>query len=351
MKLAYPVLSGVAVGIFLLLANGAIGSTNELETYLDSMRYYDLQAHAVAIEMELYFGWLWDQKEQMKEAASEAILRLGGIRQEVEALETPQIGEEMERLFLRALTKLEKIYDGVASKDRDTLIREFNVFNDLYLGYELYREELWSEEAKGAALRPSPWFRTNEDRKTYDHAIDLMEKREYAEGYKTLDQLKAKCGCPTATSHFIRLNMADCRIKDFYGRREIASLEFPHKVVLEDLQAIIAEGRYSPVFYDAFLRWRTVTQSYLYGMSSLSQIPNWEYNEKRKELIDVIRDYVGEHREDMWARKQKRLLSSLPNIMRGGPMGSTNLNFWDMLYSDEGQSHSSILGKSNLQAL
>jgi len=91
---------------------------------------------------------------------------------------------------------------------------------------------------------------------------------------------------------------------------------------------------YSPVLFDAFLRWRTLTQGLEYGMSNFSKIPNWEYNKKRKRLIEIIKTYTKEHPDDIWARKQIKLLLFLPNISRGGLMGNSNLIFWGKLYLD-----------------
>ncbi|MFQ5835615.1 MAG: hypothetical protein ACE5HR_06810, partial [bacterium] len=88
------------------------------------------------------------------------------------------------------------------------------------------------------------------------------------------------------------------------------------------------------VLFDAFLRWRTLTQSLEYGMSNFSRIPNWEYNKKRKRLIEIIKTYAKEHPDDIWARKQIKLLLSLPNISRGALMGNYNLMFLADLYLD-----------------
>ena len=91
---------------------------------------------------------------------------------------------------------------------------------------------------------------------------------------------------------------------------------------------------YSQVLFDAFLRWRTLTQSLEYGMSNFSKIPNWDYNKKRKRLIEIIKTYAKEHRDDIWAGKQIKLLLFLPNISRGCFVGNYNFSFWASLYLD-----------------
>lgn len=60
-----------ALGIVRLFANSAFSWTNELESQLDSISYYNLQVDAVMTDMYLYFDWLLDEKEAMKKASGE----------------------------------------------------------------------------------------------------------------------------------------------------------------------------------------------------------------------------------------------------------------------------------------
>lgn len=64
------------LGIVPLFANSALGWTNDLQSYLDSISYYNLQVDAVITDMYPYFGWLPDEKDPMKKASDEAILPL-----------------------------------------------------------------------------------------------------------------------------------------------------------------------------------------------------------------------------------------------------------------------------------
>ena len=118
-----------------------------------------------------------------------------------------------------------------------------------------------------------------------------------------------------------------------YIKEQVENLDTP-KVCKDILEGIVNGNDYSPVLFDAFLRWRTLTQSLEYGMSNFSKIPNWDYNKKRKRLIEIIKTCAKEHRDDIWAGKQIKLLLSLPNISRDGLMGNYNLSFWASLYLD-----------------
>jgi len=71
------------------------------------------------------------------------------------------------------------------------------------------------------------------------------------------------------------------------------------------------------------------------GMSNMSDIPNLEYNLKRWQAIQTIKQHVKDNPDDVWAKAQVNLLLGLPNIGRGGPFGNYNLNHWGMLYHNQ----------------
>lgn len=328
------------LGIVFLLANSAFSWTNDLESYLDSISYYNLQVGAVTTDIYLYFGWLPDEKEAMKKASDEAVLRLEYIKEQIENLDTPKVGKDMKEIYLRALDKLQNIYNGVELKDLEEIEKEFEEFNDLFSQYskvhsKLYQDQLKKEESEKEILPPSPQFKSKPDQENYDYALELMKEKKYEKAYDILQELDQKYSVDSPTRNFILLNISDCLLKAFYGSNEqISSLENPEEKGKDILEGIVNSDDYSPVLFDAFLRWRTLTQSLEYGMSNLSKIPNWEYNKKRKKLIEITKTYAKEHPDDTWARKQIKLLLSLPNISRGGLMGNSNLSFWASLYLD-----------------
>lgn len=329
------------LGIVLLFTHSVVSWANDLETYLDSISYYDLQVGAVTTEMYLYLRWLPDEKEAMKKASDEAILRLKYIKEQVvENLDTPKIGKDMEEVYLRALDKLQNIYNGVELKDIEEIKKEFEEFNELFSQYrkvlnKLYEEESKKEESEKEILPPSPQFKSKPDKENYDYALELMEEKKYEKAYDILQGLDQKYSVDSPTRNFILLNISDCLLKAFYGSNEqISSLENPEEKGKDIFEGIVNGNDYSPVLFDAFLRWRTLTQSLEYGMSNFSKIPNWEYNKKRKRLIEIIKTYAKEHPDDIWPREQIQLLLSLPNILRGALMGNYNLMFLADLYLD-----------------
>jgi len=88
------------------------------------------------------------------------------------------------------------------------------------------------------------------------------------------------------------------------------------------------------VLFEVFYKWRTQTQSFWHGMSNMSEIPNWQYNLKRWQVIKTIKRYLKTHPDDAWANAQLGLLLSLPNIYRDGPFGNDNLSHWGKLYTN-----------------
>ena len=93
----------------------------------------------------------------------------------------------------------------------------------------------------------------------------------------------------------------------------------PEKGIILLLE-ILDSNEYSPVLFEAFRSWRLETQFFWHGMSNMSDIPNWEYNLKRWQVIKTIKKYIESNPDDVWAKAQVRLLD-LPNIHRGGHFG------------------------------
>jgi len=330
----------VTLGIIPLFTNSALGWTSDLESYLDSISYYDLQVGAVTTDMYLYLRWLPDEKEAMKKASDEAISHLKYIKEQVENLDTPTVGKEMEEVYLSALDKLQNIYHGVELKDIEEIKKEFGEFNELFSQYrkvhnKLYQDQLKKEEPEKEILPPPPQFKSKPDQENYDYALELIKENKFEKAYCLLQELDQKYSVDSPIKNFILLNLSDCLLKAFYGsNKAISSLENPEEKGKDILEDIVNGNDYSPVLFDVFLRWRTLTQSLEYGMSNFSKIPNWEYNKKRKRLIEIIKTYAKEHPDDIWPRKQIELLLFLPNISRGALMGNYNLMFLADLYLD-----------------
>lgn len=96
--------------------------------------------------------------------------------------------------------------------------------------------------------------------------------------------------------------------------------------------ARVLDHGYSPYLTEAYWKWRTTTQMYWHGVSNLSEIPIRKYRARRRKVLRVITAHLKAHPGDPAALAQGVFLQRLPDIRRGGPMGSSVLNEMGMLW-------------------
>ena len=168
------------------------------------------------------------------------------------------------------------------------------------------------------------------DREKYLKAVKLMNRKDFGRSYGLLEELQKKhAGQPAEDVLLMRISDCLTRGDDILGE-EVNS----HRQAIDLLAQILDHSRYSPVLFDSFYRWRTSDMFYNHGMSNWSGIPNWEYNDKKFALINLIHEHLKESPEDLWARHQMIALLALHNIVRGGEFGNSNMNHWAALYTD-----------------
>jgi hypothetical protein len=98
--------------------------------------------------------------------------------------------------------------------------------------------------------------------------------------------------------------------------------------------ALALEQGYSSSLAEAFCKWRAAFQEFNHGVSNFSEIPNAEYNARKERILAVIAAYFASHPNDSVARSQQTFLQQLPDIIRGGPMGSSVLNEMALLWPE-----------------
>ena len=241
--------------------------------------------------------------------------------------------------FLGLVDKLKEIYQGIEEKDEKEIEKEFTLFTNLYNAFiddlkkALKDKEFvkLSEDFKQID-QEIKLIKSKEDKNLYLEAVRFMKEKHFKKAYEILSQLKDKYK-DTAFGDCIMLKISDCWLRPFTDieKKKNFALEEEGIKILED---IINSKRYSPVLFEAFYKWRTSTQAFYYGMSNMSQIPNKMYNQKRWQLVQVIKRYLKNNPQDIWAKYQIDLLLSLPNIERGGRLGNSNLVHWGILYVD-----------------
>lgn len=318
-----------------------ISFASDIEDYLDEFLFTELQISAVTTDMYMYLGWFPDEKEGMKEASEEAIKDLDEIQYLLANLFLPKELLELRQSNLRALEKLRDIYNGIESKEKEGIKREFDEFSQLYLQFQEKIKSTLKQFRKFQEL-PKDFNPIDEevknienemDKNIYLSSIELIKDKKYREAYENLDRLKDKYRS-SIFEDCILLKMSDCLLMAD-SDLETGEDKLEGKMnALEMLSQILDNKRYSPILFEAFYKWRTTEQYYNHGMSNMSGIPNKKYNEKRWGILQVIKRYLKNKPDDIWAKKQVDLLLSLDNITRGGPMGNHNIEHWGSLYVD-----------------
>lgn len=298
---------------------------------LDDVRFVELQISAVTTDMYQYLGWFPDEKEMLKKASAKAIDNLGTIKAYLRQLHFTWPLSELKVTNLAIADRLIQIYDGIESKEQDDIKESFAGFNGLYSQYSQKLKEVIRQnkpveklpEGFDSKSEEIKWAQNQEDGKLYFNAVKLIEERKFFEAYNDLTDLRVKYK-DTVFETCIMLRLSYCLYRA--ESRDIGDNIFDPDKVIELLLRIIDNRQYSPVLFKAFYKWRTHTQSLWHGISNMSEIPNWEYNLKRWQAIQTIRQYLKTNPDDVWAKSQVNLLLGLPNIGRGGPFGNDNLS-------------------------
>ena len=165
------------------------------------------------------------------------------------------------------------------------------------------------------------------DKSAYQKALTKIKYKKYRDAAAILMGILDR-NDGTAFGDCVKVLLSDCYLKEIEG-----VMEDP-KAGVRLLSEAVGSGRYSPMLFDAFLKWRTALQAREYGMANTSGIPNQDYNRKLWDLVLVARTHLADKPDDEWAKNQINLLVSLPNITRGGTYGNSNLNYYAALYME-----------------
>jgi len=328
----------VAVILMIMMCAGNAAAVDDIKLTeaVEQFGYFDKQMHAIMIDMELWLGWGYEDKNSGKKVANKALQDLSALKKEVSAFKTPAEVAPIKDVELKKIRLLENIYRDIYRKDEKRIGDEFKEF------YEFNKTSMGGLGAIAKKYFRDPKLAKNfnsdseeliltgnvKDKGRYQKALDLTKEKNYAGAAKILKGMLPRYE-ETPFGDCIKVRLSDCYLKESEGSVEDA------KKGMQLLDDVVNSGRYSPMTYDAFLRWRTSVQAARYGMANESGIPNHEYNRKRWEQVFVIRDYLAGNPGDKWAANQINLLISLPNIERGGRAGNYNLNYYSMLYMDK----------------
>lgn len=308
-----------------------------LANYLDEIAFYEYQIGAVMEDMLLYIAWDVDDKKNMAIESKIALEHLDMIIADISSLGTPEEASFVRTDLVDSINDLKAIYTNIEKKDRVKVGEELAVLGKKYKAYQEKMGKKFKldigDEVK-SAQEPRPVFSTKELDVEYAEALDSITQKNYVNAYKVLSSLKGRVDTDTASYDYVVFNITEVLGKSSYTNYRVVSEKENEEEMIKQYAEDIFKKEYSPLFFELFVRWRTLEQSMNHGLSNWSEIPNWEYNLKRKGLINKIKIYLKNNPMDNWARIQMMQLLGLDNIMRGGPMGNNVLNYLGVLYMD-----------------
>jgi len=314
--------------------------TAAIDNAVDEFILSDLRVRAVCTEMFGVLGWFYEDKEAIQETSFQAIKDLEDIKTDFALVRAPDILKEPQKSYITIVTKLQDIYDKIDLKSTEEALEDFNKFKDMRRELidkvekiqETYAPEVEWPENYSLQEEELKLARDEKDRQAYLNALGLIDERKCQAAYSILDKLHERyIGSPFEVC--IKLRKTDCLLvadSDI----EVKEGEDYTEYTLNILEELTDSRRYSPILYETYYKWRTEYQSYNHGMSNMSAIPNKEYNEKRYQVLLVLKDYLKLNPQDLGAKLQIALLLSLPNITRGGTFGNGNIYHWAYLYTN-----------------
>ena len=246
-----------------LLAFFLIGTpvhATETQDSLDELQFVNSQVGAVTTDMALYLGWGFDDKEAVKAAAEACIKDLTEIRKRLENITVPKELNKVKEIQFKMIDKLKEMYDGIEDKDLERI--QFGIIEKYVVKLSKEIEELriqhkrnyWQDlpEDFKPIDRDIEFMKSQEDKDIYLDAMRLMDAESCKLAYENLNMLKEKYKGTILEDH-IMLRISDCLLKDDSAWEDEAKA---YEEGMSILQEIVDKQSYSPVWSEAFYKWR-----------------------------------------------------------------------------------------------
>ena len=312
----------------------------EIQDSLDELRFIKTRIEEVTIEMYAYVGWGWDDKNSLRFGSKVSRKDLQKIKAHLSKLDVPDELKETKKRELQLIDKIIEVYDGIESKDFETVDKEFKEIGRYRARYDEEGVKVWKKHKRGWDKLPVDFepidrdinlMRTALDKHAYLNAVKLITwDEDYVQAYEVLVELIGEYE-GTALEDYIMLRVVDCFFMGYRDLREVLWINLTEEGI-KILLDILNKKTYSPLFYEAFHKWRTKDQFFYHGASNTSEITNDKYNEKLWQVVQVIKDYLRDNPDDLWAEYQVDALLNLGNIGRGGMYGNRNFRHMAHLY-------------------
>ena len=128
------------------------------------------------------------------------------------------------------------------------------------------------------------------------------------------------------TSNFQEYTVYQIESADQYEKYRDSLEEDATAIAIAKYKSILDQGHYSIYLFEAWLKWRSVTQQNLYGVSKMSDIPNGEYDKMRERVALTILTFIVENPKDEMAINEFLLMATHSIVKRFGdyPYGNQN---------------------------
>jgi hypothetical protein len=138
------------------------------------------------------------------------------------------------------------------------------------------------------------------------------------------------------TTNFQEYSIYQIELADQYVKHADSLEENARDKAIEIYKAILEQKKYSIYLFEAWLKWRLVTQQFTYGLSKSSDIPNNEYDKAREQVALTILDYISTHDKDEMAINEFLLMATHDIVKRFGdyPYGNQNTVEYHQTFDD-----------------
>lgn len=209
---------------------------------------------------------------------------------------------------------------GFSSSEFKKDYEKYNKTKGEYMNYLYYtystihfvsmtEEKYWQTNDKNAYIK-SPDYITYKSLKTTNlkEALTLLDK--------IIKQ----------TEDFQEYSIYQIELADQYVKHSDSLGDNANETAVGKYKVILDQKKYSIYLFEAWLKWRMVSQQHIYGLSITSDIPNNLYDKMREEVALTILDYITKNDKDEMAINEFLLMATHPIVMRFGdyPYGNQN---------------------------
>lgn len=139
------------------------------------------------------------------------------------------------------------------------------------------------------------------------------------------------------TTDFQEYSIYKIELADQYVKNAESLDENSIDKAIEIYKSIIEQKKYSIYLFEAWLKWRIVSQQFVYGISKTSDIPNHTYDKVREQAALTVLDYINIHSNEEMAINEFLLLSTHDIVKRFGdyPYGNQNTVEYHETFDEE----------------